>query len=220
MRTFPGCHCQCPHPCGEPLPPHASTGDPPTWADAYQPRSAQSYFIWNTCLVLVTSSQSRLLWTPLGHPLFPDVSAADHFCLFLLSLGFGLHGGPWRWWLRINGGEIFPLIIFPKGKSLLPKTNFGASCRLIHYQPRNFPGGLLIANLPANGGDTGSIPGLGRPHMLRSSWAHVPTTKWTHALEPMSHNYWSPQTPRACASQQEKPQQCTDFIVESSSQEI
>ena len=29
----------------------------------------------------------------------------------------------------------------------------------------DFPGGTVVKNLPANAGDTGSIPGLGRSHM-------------------------------------------------------
>ena len=32
----------------------------------------------------------------------------------------------------------------------------------------------MVENLPANAGDTGSSPGLGRPHMLRSGWAREP----------------------------------------------
>ena len=32
-----------------------------------------------------------------------------------------------------------------------------------------FPGGAVGENLPANAGDTGSIPGLGRSHMPRSN---------------------------------------------------
>ena len=32
-----------------------------------------------------------------------------------------------------------------------------------------FPGGAVIENLPANAGDTGSSPGLGRFHMPRSN---------------------------------------------------
>ena len=35
-------------------------------------------------------------------------------------------------------------------------------------QERGFPGGAVVENLPANAGDTGSSPGLGRSHMLRS----------------------------------------------------
>ena len=31
-----------------------------------------------------------------------------------------------------------------------------------------FPGGVVVENLPANAGDTGSSPGLGRSHMPRS----------------------------------------------------
>ena len=32
-----------------------------------------------------------------------------------------------------------------------------------------FPGGAAVENLPANAGDTGLSPGLGRSHMLRSN---------------------------------------------------
>ena len=34
-----------------------------------------------------------------------------------------------------------------------------------------FPGGAVVENPPANAGDTGSSPGLGRSHMPRSNWA-------------------------------------------------
>ena len=37
-----------------------------------------------------------------------------------------------------------------------------------------FPGGAVVENLPANAGDTGSSPGLGRSHVPRSSWAREP----------------------------------------------
>ena len=32
----------------------------------------------------------------------------------------------------------------------------------------------MVENLPAKAGDTGSSPGLGRSHMLRSNWAREP----------------------------------------------
>ena len=32
-----------------------------------------------------------------------------------------------------------------------------------------FPGGAAVENLPANAGDTGSSPGLGRSHIPRSN---------------------------------------------------
>ena len=35
----------------------------------------------------------------------------------------------------------------------------------------DFPGGAVVKSPPANAGGTGSIPGLRRPHMPRSSWA-------------------------------------------------
>ena len=34
---------------------------------------------------------------------------------------------------------------------------------------RDFPGGEVVKNPPANSGDMGSSPGLGRSHMLRGN---------------------------------------------------
>ena len=34
---------------------------------------------------------------------------------------------------------------------------------------RDFPGGVVIKNPPANAGDTASSPGLGRSHMQQSN---------------------------------------------------
>ena len=39
---------------------------------------------------------------------------------------------------------------------------------------RGFPGGAVVESLPANAGDTGSSPGLGRSHVPRSGWAREP----------------------------------------------
>ena len=44
----------------------------------------------------------------------------------------------------------------------------------INNKIEGFPGGAVVENLPANAGDTGLSPGLGRSHMPRSSWAHEP----------------------------------------------
>ena len=38
----------------------------------------------------------------------------------------------------------------------------------------DFPGGAVVENLPANAGDTGSSPGLGRSHVPQSNWAREP----------------------------------------------
>ena len=37
-----------------------------------------------------------------------------------------------------------------------------------------FPGGAVVGSLPANAGNTGSSPGLGRSHMAQSDWAREP----------------------------------------------
>ena len=50
--------------------------------------------------------------------------------------------------------------------------------KILLYSTKNyiqgFPGGAVVENLPANAGDMGSRPGLGRSHMPRSSWAREP----------------------------------------------
>ena len=46
----------------------------------------------------------------------------------------------------------------------------------------------MVENLPANAGDTGSSPGLGRSHMLRSNWAREPQTTEPALLEPVLRN--------------------------------
>ena len=40
---------------------------------------------------------------------------------------------------------------------------------VIKRHKEGFPGGAVVENLPANAGDTGSSPGLGRCHMPRSN---------------------------------------------------
>jgi len=41
-------------------------------------------------------------------------------------------------------------------------------------QPPDFPGGPAVKNLPAKAGDTGSISGLGRSHVLQGNEACGP----------------------------------------------
>ena len=57
------------------------------------------------------------------------------------------------------------------------------------------PGGAVVKNPPANAGDTGLSPGLGRSHMPWSNWARAPqllslraTTTEPVRLEPVLHN--------------------------------
>ena len=50
----------------------------------------------------------------------------------------------------------------------------------------------VVKNLTANVGNTGSIPDLGRPQMLRSDFKSVRHNYWACALEPGGWNYRSP----------------------------
>ena len=71
-------------------------------------------------------------------------------------------------------GKIFISLL-----SLSFLKNFTATSNLYYIFPcyKNawgFPGGAAVENPPANAGDTGSSPGLGRSHVPRSSWAREP----------------------------------------------
>ncbi|KAJ8792255.1 hypothetical protein J1605_019947 [Eschrichtius robustus] len=61
----------------------------------------------------------------------------------------------------------------------VPSPNHWTARELPHWLFKNFilggfPGGAVVENLPANAGDTGSSPGLGRFHMPRSNWSREP----------------------------------------------
>ena len=60
--------------------------------------------------------------------------------------------------------------MFIFGFGFISVTLGGGSKKIL----RGFPGGAVVENLPANAGDTGSSPGLGRSHMPWSSWAREP----------------------------------------------
>ena len=60
---------------------------------------------------------------------------------------------------------------------------------------RDFPGVSVVKNPPANAGDTGSIPGLGRVHMLpmcHNCWAHMLQLLKLTCLQPTHHSKRSP----------------------------
>ena len=64
---------------------------------------------------------------------------------------------------------------------------FSAQLKIVIW---DFPAGTVVKNLPANAGDTSSIPRLEDPTCHRAT---KPTRHnyWACALEPASHNYWA-----------------------------
>ena len=75
--------------------------------------------------------------------------------------------GTQTWW---------PQTLFCFRDTDLPKTqNFPLKNFLLKEKDfKGFPGGPVVKNLPANTGDTGSIPDPGRSHVLQSNEAHMP----------------------------------------------
>ena len=62
----------------------------------------------------------------------------------------------------------FFLIVSKRVLSSLPWRSESRDFKLRDKQ-RGFPGGAVVENLPANAGNTGSSPGLGRSHMPQSN---------------------------------------------------
>ena len=61
-----------------------------------------------------------------------------------------------------------------KQRRKLSTEKKGMTVLTLFKRVQGFPGSSVVKNLPANAEDTGSSPGLGRSHMLRSNWAPEP----------------------------------------------
>ncbi|KAJ8784114.1 hypothetical protein J1605_008614 [Eschrichtius robustus] len=70
---------------------------------------------------------------------------------------------------RLGGTEVLP-----PGNSMTSAVASIVEHLLCQAPCQGFPGGAVVENLPANAGDTGLSPGLGRSHMPRSNWAREP----------------------------------------------
>ena len=88
----------------------------------------------------------------------------------------------WWWGSRVRTSNCCKSILHDSLDSCTKyKSTFLRIVRFVHayvewkvYQSWGFPGGAVVENLPANAGDTGSSPGLGRSHMPWSNWAREP----------------------------------------------
>ena len=80
--------------------------------------------------------------------------------------------------------------------TLSPARAWSALPKFFSKDSRDFPGGAVVKNPPANAGDTGSSPGPGRSHMPRSNLARAPQLLSlpsraceAQLLTPTCHNY-------------------------------
>ena len=65
-----------------------------------------------------------------------------------------------------------PHVLDPIHPRCLEPSKSPTCLSLLHLSKKitpGFPGGAVVENLPANAGDMGSRPGLGRSHMPRSN---------------------------------------------------
>ena len=82
--------------------------------------------------------------------------------------------GRGRPWQCIQGHFKLPWLPFLQRKEKqcpypTPHPQSHATACRVRRHGVGFPGGAVVENLPANAGDTGSSPGLGRSHMPQSN---------------------------------------------------
>ena len=70
---------------------------------------------------------------------------------------------------------------------------------------KGFPGGSVVKNPPAKAEDMGSIPGLGRSHILQINWAHAPQLL-SLCFRAQELHLLKPEHSGACAPQEKPPQ--------------
>ena len=68
---------------------------------------------------------------------------------------------------QLTGSKVSSAAVL-KRVAVGPSSKF-SSLSVLRSKFGGFPGGAVVENPPANAGDTGSSPGPGRSHMLRSS---------------------------------------------------
>lgn len=78
------------------------------------------------------------------------------------------------------------------------------ACRRLKHRSRGFPGGSVSKNPPADSGDMGSMPGLGRTHTPRATEPGCHTTE-PEFLEPGAAGTAARTPPGAHSPQREKP---------------
>ena len=105
-------------------------------------------------------------------PYFALKKIMQMFAFYVIQLG-----------LQEAGPNLFPVALgvplHPPGSAILQFGEGAASCPLLRpLPPRDFPGGSVVKNPPANAGDTGNVslilksersPGIGNGNLLQYS---------------------------------------------------
>ena len=110
-------------------------------------------------------------------PYFALKKIVQMFAFYVIQLG-----------LQEAGPHLFPVALavplHPPGSAILQFGEGAASCPLLRPPPpRDFPGGSVVKNPPANAGDTGNVslilksgrsPGIGNGNLLQYSCLENP----------------------------------------------
>ena len=97
---------------------------------------------------------------------------------FAINMYYTIWGwlNPWMWKHRDGGSTVKSYANFQLCGQSAPLTPI-----LFRSQLLDFPGGIVAKNLPASVGNMGSIPGLGRFHLLWSNQARSPQLLSLHS---------------------------------------
>ena len=121
--------------------------------------------IWNSShkigIICFCKVQKTCLWSQLGFMPCECVCVCVCVCVLLVVVGN-------LFFMAIN--SLVPFCpALPNSAKPSCFSSRKSDIAVQKYWSRGFPGGAVVENLPANAGDTGSSPGLGRFHMPRSN---------------------------------------------------
>ena len=128
-----------------------------------------SQYMWT---MMLRNSKSEIKFIVLNS-MRPETKPSFNSCVLVLTEHRVSHRETLKYFLsQISTMYWVPgEIIFVPDKISVPTLTSHAKCKINQLKSLwlGFPGGTVVENLPANAGDTGSSPGLGRSHMPRSN---------------------------------------------------
>ena len=151
--------------------------------------------LWNRCILILTSSWTLRLWeceewifNKLIWEFWCTMKFENCFYRDLEDLSSEISSPHQNRWQEKGGEEA--LSFYRRGLGSFTNS-IDPLFYLLKKKKKNiegFPGGPVVKNSHCYAGDTGSIPGRGRPHAPQSSNAHRPQLLSPRALKPVLGN--------------------------------
>ena len=142
-----------------------------TWIQMQHIQHRSHLFLPSTLLSVCPNCQVRSLGVILNFSPFPALTASGGQVLSTLLLN---RKASFLTYLLKESADCSPASHLTLEESYVKIRVLRFPYPALHKECPGLPGGAVDKNSPANVGDTGSIPGPGRFHMLQSNEAHSP----------------------------------------------